>query len=208
MSQARVEDVDAVKQVKLALQKFQESANVALSEAESDLIRTMLWIDTEQSAFWQGQVRKRTGLLSQAEERLRMKKVFKDSTGSKPSSVDEEKAVKIARQRLEEAHHKVAAVAKWKRQMEKISHDYKGSVQRLATTVQIEVPGTIAKLEVMARQLEQYIGYRPAEVASAATSVESSSAGGISGSEVTSMKRGDVDQPPAQDGKPSPQKGI
>ncbi len=209
MSQARVEDVDAIKQAKLALQKFQESANVALSEAESDLIRTMLWIDTEQSAFWQGQVRKRTALLSQAEERLRTKKVFKDSTGSKPSTIDEEKAVKVAKQRLEDAHHKVAAVSKWKRLIEKVAHDYKGSVQRFATTVQSSLPNTIARLEVLTRQLEQYIGYRPAEVVSGlASGLESTGSAGTSSADTSSMKRGDVDAPPPEVETPSQEKGV
>ncbi|HRK29810.1 MAG TPA: hypothetical protein PLD59_01930 [Tepidisphaeraceae bacterium] len=195
MSQARVEDIDAVKRSKLALQKFQEAANVALSEAESDLIRTMLWIDTEQSTYWQGQVRKRTGLLSQAEERLRMKKLFKDSTGSKPSTIDEEKAVKVAKQRLEEAHQKVIMVSKWKRQMEKVAHDYKGSVQRFATTVQSSLPNTIAKLEAMTRQLEQYLGLNPAQAVSTAGGIQGEPTRPAAADEGQSMRRAEAEEP-------------
>ncbi|MCS7032787.1 MAG: hypothetical protein NZ561_02200 [Phycisphaerae bacterium] len=168
MSQARVEDIQYLKDFRLALQKFQEAAAVALTDAESDLIRTMLWLETEQASYWKTAVRKRAEALSQAEERLRAKKIFTDATGSRPSTVDEEKAVRIARQRLEQAEQKVAAVARWRRQLEKIAHDYKGNVQRFATSVQTMLPAAIARLEAMTRQLEQYIGLQPREVTSTA----------------------------------------
>lgn len=194
--QARVEDIDHLKQFRLSLQKFQEAANVALSDAESDLVRTMMWIETEQFTYWHFQVRKRADKLSQAEERLRAKKIFRDSTGSKPSTVDEEKAVRLCKMRLEEANQKVQLVTKWKRQMEKVSHDYKGNVQRFATNVQALLPSAIARMEVMIRQLEQYIGYRPVEVASStgetAPTIESSAIENES-----SMKRGIIDETPA-----------
>lgn len=207
MSQARVEDIDAVKRTKLALQKFQEAANVALSEAESDLVRTMLWIDTEQSAYWQGQVRKRTNLLSQAEERLRMKKIFKDSTGAKPSTIDEEKAVKLAKQRLEEANQKVILVTKWKRQIEKVAHEYKGSVQRFSTTVQSSLPNTIAKLEAMTRQLEQYMGLRPVEATSSSADAPPGGIVGVASEAAGSMRRAEADEAETPPAKPPAEKG-
>lgn len=202
MSQARVEDLEALKNFKIALLKFQETANVALTNAEGDLTRTSLWLDIEQTPFWNVQVRKRAEALSQAEERLRMKKVFKDVVGTKPSTVDEEKAVRIARQRLEEARQKVAAVAQWKRRMEKIGHDYKGTVQRLATTVQSTLPATIASVEVMIRQLEQYVGLRPVEVQSEADAPRSPDATGSTvlpgGTMARAPVEGDQPEPPPE----------
>lgn len=202
MSQARVDDLDALKRFKLALLKFQEAAMVALADAEGDFTRTMLWLEVEQAPFWDAQVRKRQLALSQAQERLRMKKVFKDVVGSKPSTIDEEKAVKVAMARLEEANQKVANVKLWKRRMEKIGHDYKGSAQRLQTTVSASLPATTAALEGMIRQLELYIGLRPAEVASEAGPA-AGVGGGFAGVEnADSMARGVVDEPPVRAAEP------
>src|SRR5947209_7152503 len=97
MSQyARVDSVEALKLFRLALAKFAESANTALADAEGELQRTLMWLETEQHTYWQGQVRKRTEILSKAKEALRMKKLFKGPAGGRQSVVDEEKAVQVA----------------------------------------------------------------------------------------------------------------
>jgi hypothetical protein len=199
---ARVEDLEVLKRFRLALIKFQEAANVALTDAESDLVRTQLWLDVEQTPHWNLQVRKATELLSRAEDQLRQKRVFKDATGGRQSTVDEEKAVKLARARLEAAQQKVLKVAQWKRRMEKVGHDYKGSVQRFASTVQSQVPATIAALEVMVRQLEAYVGLRPVEAASTAGPADAPAES--SPSDAASMARGRIDEPAPPEEQSSP----
>lgn len=189
---ARVEDLEVLKRFRLALIKFQEAANVALTDAESDLVRTQLWLDVEQTPYWNLQVRKATELLSRAEDQLRQKRVFKDATGGRQSTVDEEKAVKLARARLEAAQQKVLKVAQWKRRMEKVGHDYKGSVQRFASTVQSQVPATIAALEVMVRQLEAYVGLRPIEATSTAGPADAAIT--VPAPDAPSMARGRIDE--------------
>jgi hypothetical protein len=189
MSQARVESLDVLKTFKVALVKFIESANAALIDAESDLVRTRLWIETEQQTYWQGQIKKRTELLARAEEALRMKKVFKDVTGARQSYVDEEKAVQKARRMLESAQHRYAATQQWKRRMEKIGHDYKGSVQRLSTTVASELPAAVSKIENMLRTLETYVATSPIEVTSTPES------GGLAASVATSSEAGSMSRP-------------
>ena len=101
---AKVEDINALKAFRVALVKFAEAANVALADADSDGRRMQGWIERDQSSLWQTQIRKRTELLSRAEEALRMKQNFKQADGSYPNPFEEQKAVMLAKRRLVEAH--------------------------------------------------------------------------------------------------------
>src|SRR3954462_2439223 len=110
---ARVDSIDALRDFRAALWKFAEVAQVAMGDAESELSRTLMWLENEQTSYWAGQVRKRQMAVSAATEKLREKKLFKDASGRIPSAVDEEKALKIAKARLEQAEEKQAAVKKY-----------------------------------------------------------------------------------------------
>src|SRR4051812_11805673 len=127
---ARVGSIDALKTLKTAMWKFAESANVALGDAESDMQRTLMWVENEQSAFWASELRKRHTIVERCKEAVRMKQQFKDATGSRPSAVDELKALAIAQKREEEAQHKIVAVKQWTRRLQKEILLYKGQVQR------------------------------------------------------------------------------
>src|SRR5215471_3698773 len=100
---AHVESIEALKYFRVSLIKFAETAASALSNAESDTRDMMNWLENEQHAHWQGQIRKRHDLVERAREELRMKKVFRDSAGRVPSAIEEEKALRLAQIRLEEA---------------------------------------------------------------------------------------------------------
>lgn len=204
MSQARVESLDVLKGFKVALVKFIEAANVALVDAESDLNRTRLWIETEQSTHWQRQIRQRQDKLARAEEALRMKKVFKDVTGARQSYIDEEKAVQKARRALEEAQHKAAATTAWKRKMEKVSHDFRGSIQKLSTTVSADLPAAVARVENLLRTLEQYVALGPSETGSTAEAGALPGGASPAAEPGQSMARGVIDEPPPPESPSQP----
>ena len=65
---AKVEDLDAIKSLKRAIWKFAEAANVALGDAEGEMNRAVMWLEGEQRAYWEGQVRKRHDLVERARE--------------------------------------------------------------------------------------------------------------------------------------------
>ena len=157
MAQARVESIEPLKALRRTLFKFAEASNAALSDAESELSRTLLWVQTEQTSYWQMQIRKRTELVSRCAEAVRMKQIFKDSTGRTQSAIDEIKALEAAKRALAVAHEKAANCKSWTRKLEKEIQNYRGTVQRFATTIQGDLPVVAAKLENAIIKLEQYI---------------------------------------------------
>jgi hypothetical protein len=173
MSEARVESIDSIKHLKISLVKFAEGATAAMGDSESEIVRMVNWLENEQTTYWQGEIRKRTEKVSQCAEAMRMKKLFKDSSGRQQSAIEEEKALRIAKMRLEESQQKLVAVRKALKRLEKEIPAYKAGVQRFSTTVQIDVPTGIAQLENLVQSLEAYVGLdTPVEVTSQAATTE------------------------------------
>src|SRR5215212_6911225 len=110
---AHVESIEALKMFRRAIIKFMEAANVALSDAESEMQRRLNWLENEQDSYWQGQIRKRQEDVAKARDAVRQKKLFKDFAGRTPSADQEEKALRIALQPLEDADWTLALVRRF-----------------------------------------------------------------------------------------------
>jgi hypothetical protein len=157
MSGARVQSIDALKLFRIALIKFGDVANVALGDAEGEINRTVMWLGNEQQQYWQQQIRKRQELVARAKEAVRQKKLFKDSGGRSQSAVDEEKQLAKVQRKLEEAEQKLIATKRHYGIIQKESHSYKGSTQRLMTAVTSDIPNASAQLNNMIIALEGYV---------------------------------------------------
>jgi hypothetical protein len=154
---ANVQDIDALKAFRIALLTFADKATSALGEADSEVQRVTMWLESEQASYWTAELRKRQAAVMKAKEALRFKQIFKSPTGGKQSTVDEEKAVAVALRRFAEAEQKMANVKKWIRQLHKEAHIYRGAVQRLGTTVSTDVPNAAARILRMVTSLEGYV---------------------------------------------------
>lgn len=154
---ARVDSIDAIRDFRAAMWKFAEVAQVAIGDAESEISRTLMWLENEQTQYWVSEVRKRQTAVSAAAEKLREKRLFKDASGRLPSAVDEERALKLAKARLEHAEEKQANVKKYIRMLQKTIHDYKGSVQGFTSAVAHDIPVAVAHLDRLFALLRQYV---------------------------------------------------
>jgi len=172
---ARVESTDAIKDFRVHLTKFQEMAGRALGDADSDINKTVRWLEGEGLNFWTSTIRKRQEQLAKAEEAFRFKRLYKDASGATPSAVEEQKAVQVAKKRLEEAQNKLANVKRWTRQLQKEISNYRGGVAGFSNAVSAGIPQAIAQLGALLDQLDKYL-----EV-SAATAEEGAMAGAGAG---------------------------
>ena len=68
MSQAaRVESIERLKDLRVALCLFAESARTGLLEADSEIQRVGLWLKNEQLRYWKSQIVSRSELLTPIE---------------------------------------------------------------------------------------------------------------------------------------------
>ena len=154
---AKVDDIEALKTLRVALIKFAEIGNAALSGAESEIDRTLGTLERDQSTYWNGQLRKRHEEVMKCEEAVRAKRLFKGADGRVQSAVDEMKALAIAKRRKEEAEQKIIAVKKAVQILRKESALYKGRTQKLATALQGDIPRAVHQIDAMLDQLAHYL---------------------------------------------------
>ena len=154
---ARVQDTGTIRLFRAAVIKFIEASNAAMTDAEGEIVKRVSWLEGEQSVFWQNQLRKLTDLISQLKEQIRMKKLFKDSSGRTPSAFDEEKKLRFAQQKFEIAEQKLANCRRWAKQLQREHLNYRGGVQRLATMLESDLVNGIATLDKALAQLEAYL---------------------------------------------------
>jgi hypothetical protein len=153
---ARIDNVDALREFRTRLIKFAEVAQVALADAEGEMQRVLVWLETEANTYWSGQIRKRHEAVEKAKDAVRQKKLFKSPTGSTQSAVEEEKMLRMAQKKLEEAEEKLKNVRRYTPRLQKEISIYKGGVQRLSTTVSSDIPTAIGRLDRMVAAVEAY----------------------------------------------------
>ncbi len=193
---ARIDDIDAIKTFRVQLAKFAEAANLALDDAQSEINRTLNWLEGEQTSFWNAQIRKRQELLAKAQQALRDKTLYKDVSGRPPSAVEEHKAVAVAKRNLAEAEQKMANTKSWCRRFPKEIAMYHGGVKPFANTLAGGIPAALAQLTNSVILLERYTA-SPVEAGSDAAGQQAASSAGEN--QVGTMARGRTAGPSTSD---------
>lgn len=161
---ARVHSIDALRDFRPALVKFIDECAVALSSADSDAGRAVLWIKTDRIPYWKREIRVRTDELNRAKTELVAKQSLKAIDKDSRSTVDERKQIDKAKRRIAEAEQRLASCKRWERQLEKETQKYHGGVQPLKRAVDSDMPHAISELDRMTKALQAYAatGKRPA----------------------------------------------
>jgi hypothetical protein len=153
---ANVREIDALRDFRAALVKFAEAGQLSLTDADSDIIRTLHWLEMEMVPFWGTQIRKREELVSRCKDAVRQKTLYKDATGRQQSAIDEMKALKKAQAMLEEAQQKFTASKQFIRRIQHMQMEYRGQTQKLGLALGSDVPNYVAKLGNLINILDQY----------------------------------------------------
>ena len=154
---ANVDDIDIFRTMKVAVIRFKQAAETTLMNADAQVTRTLSWLENEQTTYWQGQIRKRTEVVGRAKEAVRMKKIFKDSSGRTPNAAQEEKILHNALAALAEAEAKLAATKRYIPKLQKEIEVFRGSVNALGNTLTADLPKAIAMLERLSQNMEEYV---------------------------------------------------
>jgi len=140
---ARVTSIEALRNFKGALADFAEQVGLALSEAQSDVQRTVAWLSNDRLMHWQREFKKR-------QEKM-------ESNDTRTSAVVERKNVAKAERLVEEAEEKLKNVKKWRTVLERELMLFRAQCAQVAAVSQSDVPITIGRLEKMITSLEAYI---------------------------------------------------
>jgi len=152
----RVESIAALLKFRASLCKLAAKVRIGVDEGEAEVQRTIFWVQQEQRNYWKRQGDQRAELVTRAKSALNRKKLQKTDLGSKFSYVEEEKALRAAQRRLEEAKRKLDNVRRWGRLLDEESFSYKSVSQGLSQIIEVDVPAALAQLDNMVAALEAY----------------------------------------------------
>ena len=173
---ARVTDFESIRSFRASLIKFIESSGAAVTDSEGEITKKMGWLESEQDRFWQQQIRKWQDEVTRAKDAVRMKKIYKDSSGKTQSAFDEEKHLKKCQTTLLMCEEKHANTRKYAKQLQREHMLYRGGVQRLQTMLSADLPQGVNTLENVLQALDAYLNAGPALATSDAPAPDTSSA--------------------------------
>jgi len=159
---ARVHSIDVLESYAYALAAFGEEVTAVLADLGMSVNRALQWIEQDQPAYWQEQLRRAERDVQEARLNLERKQMFR--IGDFEPACHEEKAIlQAGKQRHRRAQEKLAKCRHWGRKLEREFMDYKAAVAPLAAWVAIEIPKGRSVLRRMQRALTAYVAAHPPE---------------------------------------------
>ncbi len=159
MSQANVRSVDALKDFKNALINYAEEARNALSGVDMDVRRTRDWLERDQLAFWQMQVKKRNEQVSQARADLFRRQISQSGSDSVSDS-DQKEALRLAIMRLRQAEEKLEKVRRWGPILQHAISEYNSASRPLGDRIAGDLVASLALLDRMVASLDAYMAIK------------------------------------------------
>ena len=152
---ARVTSIEALKDFRADLCTFGEQAMESLSSVQMAAQRTLDWLD-EQAKSWQREVRRWDDAVAQARTELARRKMIRIGDRA-PDCTVQEKILRAARRRLEEAEDKLATTRRWLPAFRRALDEYHGPARQLAGFLEGEQPRALALLLQKIDSLEEYV---------------------------------------------------
>lgn len=188
-TQANVLSVDVLQRLRAAIIRAHEDMGLALAEADSEVDRAVVWVERDRVPHWRARIQRLGEQVNDARSALFRKETVTSSKESRPSVVDEKKALARAKAALEDAERRLQRSRAWAAALPRDQALYKGGVAALATMIDREMPRAIVALERMTAALEAY-RRGPAPDLRGLLDLPSGEASG------TSMRRGGETPPP------------
>lgn len=159
-NQARVNSIDAIRDVRAALIVFNERAQSALGEVNSEAQKTIMRLRLEAGPRWAKRLRERQDAWVAARSELIRKQASFSSDN--PTCIEQRKLVEKAKAAAEEAQQKIERIKRLITELERQYTLYKGHVAGLSEQVSRSLPIAVARLDRMTDALEAYRSVNPA----------------------------------------------
>jgi len=174
--QAKVRSIDALEAFRANLIVYISQARPALEEVSAEVMRVRSWLEHEQRAHWEKEIRRRSKQLEEAQQALFRSKL---GTLQKESAADQ-MAFHRAKRALEEAEGKFRLLKKWIREFDNRVQPLLKQTEKLHTVFSNDLTKAVALLTQTIGTLAAYaeVGAAPtsqAPVPGASTSADTTS---------------------------------
>ena len=149
---AHVTSLEALETFRANLVVYLSQARPALDEVSADVMRVRMWLDQEQRLHWEGQMRRRTKELEQAQQAL-----FSARLGVlRKETVAEQFAVHRAKAAVAEADEKLRTIKRWTREFDGRVQPLMKQTEKLHTVFSNDMVKALAYLMQVIKTLAAY----------------------------------------------------
>lgn len=152
---AHVRSTDAIVRFKANVLNFEEEARRALITLDQQVTRALEVFDTELPRYWQQQIRKQYDEVARTRSALETCQM-REVAGDRPSCIEEEKAFRLAKQRLQYALDKPDIVRRWAIQVHQEVDEFRARTGGLRRVIDADLPRLVGLLERTVSILDQY----------------------------------------------------
>ena len=155
-TQANVRSIDALGRLRAAIVQCLDDLKVAISEAETEVSKAEAWVTGDRIPHWRRRQQQLAEEVNSARSALFRKETVTSSKDSKPSVVDEKKALARAKAMLDDAGERARRSRAWAIEMPREQAIFKRGISPLASMVDRDLPAAIHALGRMIEALEGY----------------------------------------------------
>lgn len=156
---ANMRSLDAVRQFMAAVVQFQSEARTALAALDTQLNRTIFWLERDRPEFWKREIEK--CMREAADARVRLHQCRMRRTGDfRPSCIEEVKELEKARRDLNFAQKQIPVVRQWRINALHEANEFHGRCSQLVQMLERELPQLLGLLQKSVERIETYAGVR------------------------------------------------
>jgi chromosome segregation ATPase len=151
---AQVTSVAALESFRAALLVFLSQARASVDEARGDVLRMRLWLENDQTRYWENQLRARGLALERAQAEM-----FGARMSQFGGDVQEKQAaVRRTKQAVAEAEEKMRRLKKSERELDHDAEPLLKQIERLQGFLSSDMGLAVAQLGEIIKALEAYAG--------------------------------------------------
>ena len=154
---AQVRSIDALEAFRSNLIVYLSKARPTLEEVSSDVQRMRGWLENEQRAHWENEVRRRSRALEEAQAALFSSRISRLSE----ASAAEQMAVQRAKRAFDEADGKLRILKQWSRVFDNRVDPLVKQMEKLHTVLAHDMVHAVAYLAQAINTLDAYAAVAP-----------------------------------------------
>lgn len=160
---ANVTSIEILEVFRTSLIIYVDKVDAALNEISEEVRRTRQWVETDRRTHWEGELRRRSRALDQAEQELYSASL----TAMQDTHARQKMMVARAKRAREEAEEKLKVIKKWSRDFESVVEPRAKKLESLRSFAGHDLAKAIAFLTEALKALEAYAELRPSSATDA-----------------------------------------
>jgi len=149
---AKVTSLEAIENFRAKLIIYRDKAGRVLDEVSDEAIRMRLWLENDQPAYWENQMRRLARELEQRQQEF----FSAQMSGLREASYMQQLAVQKAKRAIRDAEEKLRVVRNWRRQFDHQVEPAARQVEKFRHTVSHEMGLAVAWLNELIKTLSDY----------------------------------------------------